>query len=79
MKAKVLERYIRPILEDPELEHIRTIRIGTKSVAYWPQRYVSDADADDVLRLFEDVVKSGHPRHHGPLLPRRGTEDRCLA
>ena len=33
MKAKVLERYIRPILEDPELEHIRTIRIGTKSVA----------------------------------------------
>ncbi|MEO1597311.1 MAG: lysine 2,3-aminomutase [Planctomycetota bacterium] len=59
MKAKVLERYIRPILEDPELEHIRTIRIGTKSVAYWPQRYVSDADADDVLRLFEDVVKSG--------------------
>ena len=38
MKAKVLERYIRPILEDPELEHIWTIRIGTKSVAYWPQR-----------------------------------------
>ena len=56
MKTRVLERYLEPLLE---LEQLVTIRIGTKSVAYWPQRYVSDADADDCLRLFERVVKSG--------------------
>lgn len=58
MSARNLRRYIEPLL-DPSLEHIRNIRIGTKSVAYWPQRFVSDADADDVLRLFEQVAESG--------------------
>ncbi len=58
MKAKALRHYIEPLL-DPELEHVRDIRIGTKSLAYWPQRYVTDEDADDILRLFEQVVKAG--------------------
>jgi len=56
MKAKVLRRYLEPLLD---IETLDTIRIGTKSVAYWPQRYVTDQDADDVLNLFEAVVKSG--------------------
>ncbi len=56
MKTKVLERYVLPLLE---VESVRTIRIGTKSVAYWPQRYVSDADADDLMRLFERVAAAG--------------------
>jgi len=58
MRAKALRRYIEPLL-DPELEHLRDIRIGTKSLAYWPQRYVTDEDADDILRLFEKVVNAG--------------------
>ena len=58
MSAKNLTSYIEPLLE-PAYEHIRNIRIGTKSVAYWPYRYVTDKDADDVLRLFEKIVKSG--------------------
>lgn len=58
MTTKVLRRYIEPLLE-PELEHVQTIRIGTKAVAYWPQRFVTDADADDLLRLFDEVRKSG--------------------
>jgi KamA family protein len=52
MKADVLRRYVEPLLEVP---HVSSIRIGTKSVAYWPHRFVSDDDADDVLRLFEEV------------------------
>ena len=28
-------------------------------MAYWPQRFVTDKDADDLLRLFETVVRSG--------------------
>lgn len=53
MSAAKLERYIEPLLA-PEFAHIQ-IRIGTKSVANWPHRYVTDDDADDVLRLFERV------------------------
>ncbi|MCA9728511.1 MAG: hypothetical protein KC729_12555, partial [Candidatus Eisenbacteria bacterium] len=55
-----LEEYIEPLLA-PEFDHVRSIRIGTKSVAYWPYRYVSDKDADDLLRLFDRVV--GHGKH----------------
>lgn len=47
------------IITDPELNHIDTIRIGTKSLSYWPYRYVTDDDADDTLRLFEKIVRSG--------------------
>ncbi|MCB9450697.1 MAG: lysine 2,3-aminomutase [Anaerolineaceae bacterium] len=70
MTAKALETYILPLLT-PELAHIQTIRIGTKAVAYWPQRFVSDPDADDLLRLFEAIRASGrhvaimaHYSHH---------------
>ncbi|MES2206702.1 MAG: lysine 2,3-aminomutase [Pseudomonadota bacterium] len=58
MNTRSLAGYIEPLLV-PELEHIKNIRIGTKSVGYWPQRFVSDKDADDLLRLFEKVVNSG--------------------
>jgi len=56
MKAKVFEKYVEQLLE---IDHVRTIRIGSKSLAYWPQRFVSDADADDMLRLFERIVAAG--------------------
>jgi len=58
MRGWHLKAYIEPLLK-PAYEHIRHIRIGTKSLAFWPYKYVSDPDADTVLRLFESVVKSG--------------------
>ena len=58
MKTHALRAYIEPLLS-PELAHVQSIRIGTKSLAYWPQRFVTDEDADDVLRLFEQIVRSG--------------------
>jgi KamA family protein len=58
MSAKVLRRYVEPLL-DPALEHIRSIRIGSKASAYWPYRFVTDRDADDVLALFEQVRRAG--------------------
>jgi KamA family protein len=58
MKASVLRRYIEPLL-DPELDHLVSIRIGTKSPAYWPYRYTTDDDADDMLALFEEVQSRG--------------------
>ena len=58
MNTRSLAAYIEPLLA-PELAHIQNIRLGTKSVAYWPQRFVSDPDADELLRLFERVVAAG--------------------
>ena len=58
MKTAVLRKYLEPLLS-PELESLESIRIGTKAVAYWPQRFVTDHDADDALRLFEEVADSG--------------------
>ncbi|QMU71601.1 KamA family radical SAM protein [Streptacidiphilus sp. P02-A3a] len=58
MRSCTLARYLEPLLE-PGFEHIQTIRLGTKSLSYWPQRFVTDRDADDLLRLFDRVVASG--------------------
>jgi L-lysine 2,3-aminomutase len=79
MGEAVLRRYIGPLI-DPRngLDHLESIRIGTKSLAYWPQRFVTDPDADATLRLFGEVVASGralavmahfsHPRELSPAL-----------
>ncbi|WP_432832386.1 KamA family radical SAM protein [Dactylosporangium sp. CA-092794] len=79
MSTARLDEHVRPLLS---VSSVRTIRIGTKSLAYWPQRFSTDADADDLLRLFEDVVRSGrtlavmahfsHPREIDTDLARRG-------
>ena len=58
MSADVLARYVEPLLE-PGLEHVQSIRIGTKALAYWPYRFVTDPDADALMRLFERVAAAG--------------------
>lgn len=58
-KTSTLARYLEPLLSGDGLDHIRNIRIGTKSLGYWPHRFVSDPDADDLLRLFERIRASG--------------------
>ena len=59
MKTRVMEGYLRPFIEDPALEHVQNIRIGTKALTFWPHRFVHDEDADDLLRLLEEIVRSG--------------------
>jgi len=73
MKTKFFEHYFDALLE-ADIPHLRNIRIGTKSLAYWPYRFTSDPDADDLLRLFEKVKKQGinialmaHFNHPGEL------------
>jgi KamA family protein len=58
MRASILRKYIQPLLV-PELAHVQNIRIGTKAVASWPHRFLTDPDADDCLRLFEEVTAAG--------------------
>ncbi len=58
MKTNHLADYLEPLLR-AEFDHIQSIRIGTKSLTFWPQRYVRDADADDLLRLLEKLARAG--------------------
>ncbi|MBM9519655.1 lysine 2,3-aminomutase [Desulforhopalus vacuolatus] len=58
MKTTHLETYIRALL-DADIPNLRHIRIGTKSLSYWPYRFLTDTDADDLLRLFEEVKGAG--------------------
>lgn len=75
MSAKNLAGYIEPLLA-AELPNLKRIRIGTKSLSYWPYRFVSDDDAESLLTLLAKIVKSGkqlaimahfnHPRELEP-------------
>jgi L-lysine 2,3-aminomutase len=80
MSSLILRRYIEPLLYSPKTAHVSTIRIGTKSLSFWPYRYTTDPDATDILRLFSEVVNSGkhltiqahfsHPRELSSLAVR---------
>jgi KamA family protein len=56
MKTRTLRRHIEPLLG---VESLRTVRIGTKALAYWPQRFVDDDDSDDLLRLLDEIADTG--------------------
>lgn len=58
MKTSALRSYIEPLLA-ADLPHVRAIRIGTKSLSYWPYRYLTDDDADDLIALFKQVRDAG--------------------
>jgi L-lysine 2,3-aminomutase len=58
MRTHTLRKYVEPVVcQKPG--GVTTIRIGTKSPAYWPFRFLSDSDADDLLRFFEEIVAQG--------------------
>jgi KamA family protein len=58
MSTRLLSTYINVLLE-PEFKHIHTIRIGTKALSYWPYRFTNDADSDELIKLFERIVRAG--------------------
>jgi len=57
MSAKRLRSYIEAIIN--EVPTVQNIRIGTKSLAYWPYRYLTDKDSQDILDVFKLVSDSG--------------------
>ena len=58
MNAKVFSRYIDALL-DADLPNLKNIRIGSKALAYWPYKFISDNDATEMLELFKKVTKHG--------------------
>ena len=58
MNAKLLSGYIDALLE-AGIPHLRNIRIGSKTLAFWPYRYLTDPDAAAILHLFRKITDSG--------------------
>ena len=53
------ERFVGHVEPMLAVDSLRTIRVGTKALAYWPHRFVGDRDADALLRFLERVVATG--------------------
>ena len=59
MPTRVLSHYLSPFVNrHPPLDHIHTIRLGTKSLSFWPHRFISDPDSKALLDLFSSIIKS---------------------
>lgn len=58
MKAKIFSKYIDTILESRP-KNLRTIRIGTKALSYWPYKFLTDPDAQEMLATFQKITDSG--------------------
>jgi len=59
MSSKLLRAYIEPILK-AKIPHLKNIRFGSKVLGFWPYRFVSDADSEDLLNLFKEIIDSGY-------------------
>ncbi|QZT36587.1 lysine 2,3-aminomutase [Halosquirtibacter xylanolyticus] len=73
MKTKFFASYFNTLL-DANLPNLKTIRIGTKALTFWPYRFTTDDDAPELLELFKKVTDSGinlsimsHFNHYGAL------------
>jgi L-lysine 2,3-aminomutase len=58
MDANVFSTYIDRLL-DANLSNLRTIRIGTKALSYWPYKFLTDSDSKKTLNVFQRVVEKG--------------------
>ncbi len=58
MKASLFATYIDKLL-DADLPNLKTIRIGTKALSYWPYKFISDKDAEETLETFRRIKSKG--------------------
>lgn len=58
MPANRFAEYIRPIIEDPALSHIRNIRLGSRSLTFHPEMILS-SKYDKMLELFDLLYDNG--------------------
>ena len=58
IKARIFSQYINSLL-DADLPNLKTIRIGTKALGYWPYKFLTDDDATQMLELFKKITNKG--------------------
>ncbi len=75
MSADLLSYYLESLIQ-ADIPSLRRIRIGTKTLSYWPFKFLTDRDADEVLAVFRRITEAGkhlaimahfnHPRELEP-------------
>ncbi len=58
MSISKLREVISPFL-GKDFDHIKNIRIGTKSIVNFPYKFVNDKETSELLSFFEEIIKSG--------------------
>lgn len=61
MSTQNLRAYMEPLLPTHPAapRNLKTIRIGTKALAWWPRRFLDGEEAKALLSLCEEVVDAG--------------------
>lgn len=58
MPVTRLEQYLRPLLEDPTLTHVRTVRLASRALTFQPE-LILDAKYGRMLALFDECAEHG--------------------
>ena len=54
----MLDSYLTALVE-ANIPHLKNIRIGSKTLGFWPYRYLTDSDDNEVLGAFKKVTDAG--------------------
>lgn len=58
MRTKVFSTYLDAVLS-ADLPNLRTIRIGTKAISYWPYRFINEPDTPDLMANLRRITDAG--------------------
>lgn len=58
MRSQIFSKYIDTLLES-NIPNLKNIRIGTKSLSYWPYKFLTDSDSQSMLDVFQKVTDNG--------------------
>ena len=58
MKARIFSKYVEGLIE-AKLPNLKTIRIGTKALSYWPYKFLTDSDSEEMLATLQRITDSG--------------------
>ena len=58
IKYDRLAEYVIPLIENPELMHIKTVRIGSRAINFHPELLLS-VEFKDILELLKKVIDNG--------------------
>lgn len=57
MKAKMFAKYVDALIE-ARIPNLKTIRIGTKALSYWPYKFLTDGDSEEMLEVFRKITQN---------------------
>ncbi|UCJ09095.1 hypothetical protein KTO58_07905 [Chitinophaga pendula] len=56
MSPRIMDAYIAPLMK---VKSLKTIRIGTKALTYWPNKFTSDPEKEELLQVLQRIVQGG--------------------